>query len=169
MEEEPMEETMEPEAEPVEEAAPTVVGIATSNDDFSTLATAVQAAGLVETLNGEGPFTVFAPTNAAFEALPEGTLASLLEPANKGQLTGILTYHVVPGTFMAADVVAAIQDNGGEFTIETVQGGTLTASLDGENVVLTDGAGNQSTVIMTDVAASNGVIHAIDAVVLPGE
>ena len=165
MEEDSMEETME--AEPVEETAPTVVGVATSNDDFSTLATAVQAAGLVETLNGEGPFTVFAPTNAAFEALPDGTLATLLEPENKGQLTGILTYHVVPGSYMAEDVVAAIQDNDGEFAITTVQGATLTASLEGDNVVLTDAAGNQATVIMTDVDASNGVIHAIDAVVMP--
>lgn len=167
MADEPMEETMEPEAEPVEEAAPTIVGIATSNDDFSTLAAAVQAAGLVETLNGEGPFTVFAPTNAAFEKLPEGTVAGLLKPESKDALTGILTYHVVPGSIMAADVVAAIQDNNGEFAVKTVQGGMLTASLEGENVILTDAAGNKATVIMTDVDASNGVIHAIDAVVMP--
>lgn len=163
-EEEPMEETMEP--EPVAET-PTIVGIAAGDERFSTLVAAVQAADLVGTLNGEGPFTVFAPTNAAFEKLPEGTVPSLLEPDNKGTLSSILTYHVVSGKFMAADVVAAIQDNNGKFTINTVQGGTLTATLSGDNVVLTDTQGNQSTIIVTDVEASNGVIHAIDTVVMP--
>lgn len=166
MEEEAMEETMEPAAEEVEEE-PTIVGIAADDERFSTLVAAVQAAGLVETLNGDGPFTVFAPTNAAFDKLPDGTVETLLEPANKGQLTAILTYHVVPGTYMAADVVKAIQDNGGSFTIETVAGGTLTATLQGQNVVLTDAKGNKSTVVVTDVDASNGVIHAIDTVVMP--
>lgn len=163
-EEEPMEETMEP--EPVDET-PTIVGIAAGDERFSTLVAAVQAADLVETLNGDGPFTVFAPTNAAFEKLPEGTVASLLEPDNKGTLSSILTYHVVSGAYTAADVVAAIQDNNGKFTINTVQGGTLTATLSGDNVVLTDTQGNQSTIIVTDVEASNGVIHAIDTVVMP--
>jgi uncharacterized surface protein with fasciclin (FAS1) repeats len=166
MEEEPMEETMEPVAEEVEET-PTIVGIAADDARFSTLVAAVKAAGLVETLNGEGPFTVFAPTNAAFEKLPEGTVASLLEPANKGKLTTILTYHVVAGAYTAADVVAAIQDNNGKFTIETVQGGQLTATLNGDKVVLTDAKGNKSTVVVTDVDAANGVIHAIDTVVMP--
>ncbi|SDG83075.1 fasciclin domain-containing protein [Psychroflexus sediminis] len=145
----------------------TVVEIAAGNEDFSTLVTAVKAAELVETLNSEGPFTVFAPTDAAFAKLPEGTVATLLEPENKEKLTGILTYHVVSGEFMAADVVAAINDNGGSFVIPTVQGEELTATLEGENVVLTDANGNKATVVMADVDASNGVIHAIDAVVMP--
>lgn len=144
-----------------------IVEIASGNDDFSTLVTAVKAAGLVETLSGDGPFTVFAPTNGAFAKLPEGTVPNLVKPENKEQLTGILTYHVVSGEFMAADVVSAIEDNGGSFTIPTVQGGELTASLDGENVILTDANGSTSTIIMTDVDASNGVIHAIDTVVMP--
>ncbi|MBZ9787989.1 fasciclin domain-containing protein [Psychroflexus sp. CAK57W] len=145
----------------------TVVEIAVGNEDFSTLVTAVKAAELVETLNSEGPFTVFAPTNAAFAKLPEGTVATLVEPENKEQLTGILTYHVVSGKFMAADVVSAINDNGGSFVIPTVQGEELTATLEGESVILTDANGNKSTIVMTDVDASNGVIHAIDAVVMP--
>jgi uncharacterized surface protein with fasciclin (FAS1) repeats len=145
----------------------TIVGVASGNDDFSTLVTAVKAAGLVETLSSEGPFTVFAPTNDAFAKLPEGTVASLLEADSKDALTGILTYHVVSGKFLAADVVAAINDNEGSFTIPTVQGDELTASLDGENVILTDANGNTSTIVITDVDASNGVIHAIDTVVMP--
>lgn len=145
----------------------TIAEIAMGNEDFSTLVTAVKAAGLAETLNSEGPFTVFAPTNAAFDKLPEGTVSTLVEPANKEKLAGILKYHVVSGEYMAADVVKAINDNDGSFTIPTVLGGELTATLEGENVILTDAAGNKSTVIMTDVDASNGVIHAIDAVVMP--
>lgn len=145
----------------------TIAEIAMGNEDFSTLVTAVKAAGLAETLNSEGPFTVFAPTNAAFDKLPEGTVSTLVEPANKEKLAGILKYHVVSGEYMAADVVKAINDNDGSFTIPTVQGGELTATLEGENVILTDAAGNKSTVVMTDVDASNGVIHAIDAVVMP--
>ena len=145
----------------------TIAEIAMGNEDFSTLVTAVKAAGLAETLNSEGPFTVFAPTNAAFDKLPEGTVSTLVEPANKEKLAGILKYHVVSGEYMAADVVKAINDNDGSFTIPTVQGGELTATLEGENVILTDAAGNKSTVAMTDDDASNGVIHAIDAVVMP--
>ena len=145
----------------------TIAEIAMGNEDFSTLVTAVKAAGLAETLKSEGPFTVFAPTNAAFDKLPEGTVSALVEPANKEKLAGILKYHVVSGEYMAADVVKAINDNDGSFTIPTVQGGELTATLEGENVILTDAAGNKSTVIMTDVDASNGVMHAIDAVVMP--
>ncbi len=145
----------------------TIVEVAVGNADFSTLVTAVKAAGLVETLSGTGPFTVFAPTNAAFGKLPEGTVESLLKPESKDALTGILTYHVVAGKFMAADVVKAIKANNGSFSIATVQGGNLTASLDGDSVVLTDAKGNTSKVIITDVAASNGVIHALDTVVMP--
>jgi uncharacterized surface protein with fasciclin (FAS1) repeats len=121
----------------------------------------------VETLSGEGPFTVFAPVNAAFDKLPEGTLDDLLKPESKQTLTSILTYHVVAGNFKAADVVKAIQDNDGAFVITTVQGNTLTASLEGENVLLTDTKGGVSTIVLTDVEASNGVIHAIDTVVMP--
>ena len=154
----------------MEEEAPeqqNIAEIAMGNENFSTLVTAVKAAGLAETLSSEGPFTVFAPTNDAFAKLPEGTVSTLVEPANKEKLTGILTYHVVSGEYMAADVIKAINDNGGSFTIPTVQGGTLTAKLVDGKVVLTDANGATSTVVMTDVDASNGVIHAIDAVVMP--
>ena len=146
---------------------PTIVGVAVSNENFSTLVAAVKAAGLVDTLNGDGPFTVFAPTNDAFAKLPEGTVAGLLKPESKSTLTAVLTYHVITGEFRAADVVKAIQDNGGSFEITTVQGATLTASLEGDKVVLTDAKGGKSTVVLTDVEASNGVIHAIDTVVMP--
>lgn len=145
----------------------TIVGVAASNDNFSTLVAAVKAADLVSTLNSEGPFTVFAPVNDAFSKLPEGTVANLLKPENKKLLTSILTYHVVAGEFKAKDVLKAIKDNYGKFVIKTVQGGQLTASLKDGKVILTDEKGNSSTVILTDVAASNGVIHAIDSVVMP--
>ncbi len=153
--------------EEVVETQPNIVEIAASNEDFSTLVIAVQAAELLETLSSEGPFTVFAPTNDAFAKLPEGTLETLVEPENKEMLTGILTYHVVGGKFMATDVLNAIEENGGSFAIPTVQGGELEASIDGENVILTDANGNTSTIVITDVEASNGVIHAIDTVVMP--
>lgn len=146
---------------------PNIVGVAAGNENFSTLVAAVKAADLVNTLSAEGPFTVFAPTNAAFEALPEGTVEDLLKPENKMKLTAILTYHVVSGKVMAADVVKAINDNGGEYIVETVQGNKLTVTLDGDNVVLTDVKGGTTTVVQADVEASNGVIHAIDAVVMP--
>lgn len=160
-------EAPEMEAEPEMEATPTIVGVAAGNDNFSTLVAAVKAADLVDVLNGEGPFTVFAPVNAAFAKLPEGTLSSLLKPEMKETLTSILTYHVVAGEFKAADVIKAINDNGGTFTIPTVQEGALLASLQDGKVILTDQKGSTSTVVMTDVAASNGVIHAIDTVVMP--
>ncbi|MDT0606329.1 fasciclin domain-containing protein [Croceitalea rosinachiae] len=153
--------------EVIEVQTPNIVGVAAGNENFSTLVAAVKAAGLVETLSGEGPFTVFAPVNTAFEKLPEGTLDGLLKPESKATLTSILTYHVVSGNVKAADVVKAIQDNNGSFAITTVQGNTLTASLDGENVILTDAKGGTSTIVLTDVEASNGVIHAIDTVVMP--
>lgn len=145
----------------------TIVEVAVGNDDFSTLVSALKAAELVETLNGEGPFTVFAPTNDGFGKLPEGTVPTLVKPENKEKLTGILTYHVVSGKFMAEDVVNAVNDNNGSFTVTTVQGEDLTITLDGENVVLTDASGNTSTVVIADVEASNGVVHAIDTVVMP--
>ncbi len=144
-----------------------IVEVAVGNENFSTLVAAVKTAGLVETLSGTGPFTVFAPTNAAFGKLPAGTVESLLKPESKDALTGILTYHVVAGKFMAADVVKAIKANGGKFTVKTVQGGKLIASIKGKDVILTDAKGNTSKVVITDVPASNGVIHAIDTVVMP--
>ncbi|WP_414692203.1 fasciclin domain-containing protein [Olleya sp. UBA1516] len=144
-----------------------IVGVAVGNENFTTLVAAVKAADLVETLSGKGPFTVFAPTNDAFNKLPEGTVEILLKPENKKMLTAVLTYHVVAGKFNASAVVEAIKANNGKFTVATVQGGSLTASLEDGDVVLMDEKGNTSKVIMADVAASNGVIHAIDAVVMP--
>jgi len=132
-----------------------IVDVAAGNKDFSTLVAAVKAAGLVETLKGSGPFTVFAPTNEAFAKLPAGTVESLLKPENKGKLVSILTYHVIPGKVMAADVKA------GE--VKTVQGSMAKISVDGG--VMIDGA----KVMAVDVTASNGVIHVIDAVILPKE
>jgi len=146
---------------------PTIVGVAAANENFSTLVAAVKAAGLVETLNSEGPFTVFAPTNDAFDKLPKGTVESLLKTENKGTLTSILTYHVVAGKFMAKDVIKAIEDNNGKFTITTVNGEKLVAHIMDGKVMLKDAKGNSSTIVLTDVAASNGVIHAIDSVVMP--
>ncbi len=146
---------------------PNIVGVASSNADFSTLVAAVAAAELVETLSGEGPFTVFAPTNAAFEKLPAGTVETLLLPESNATLTSVLTYHVVAGKFEAAAVVEAINGNNGKFEVTTVQGDKITLSLSGSNVVLTDANGATSTVVIADVAASNGVIHAIDTVVMP--
>jgi len=168
--EETEEVTTEEVVEAVEEAVvetPNIVGVAAANENFSTLVLAVTAAGLVETLSGDGPFTVFAPTNDAFAALPEGTVENLLKPENLATLSGILTYHVVSGKFEAAAVVEAINTNGGSFEIATVQGGILVASLDGDNVIITDENGNAATVVIADVAASNGVIHAINSVVMP--
>lgn len=133
----------------------TVVDIAVGNPDFSTLVAALKAAGLVETLSGAGPFTVFAPTNAAFAKLPAGTLDSLLKPENKGQLTAILSYHVVAGKVLAADVVKLS-------SAKTVQGGEVAIKVDGA-AVMVDGA----SVVATDIAGSNGVIHVIDSVILP--
>lgn len=145
----------------------TVVDIAAGNPDFSTLVTAVTEAELVDTLNGDGPFTVFAPTNAAFDALPDGTVASLLEDENQSQLQGILTYHVVPGNVMASDLIKLINMNDGTAEVTTVQGGTLKAMLDGSNVKLMDEMGNTAMVTGTDIAASNGVVHVIDTVIMP--
>ncbi len=159
--------TMETEAPVVEEVAPNIVEVAAGNANFSTLVAAVQAAELVETLSGAGPFTVFAPTNDAFAKLPEGTVDNLLKPESKDALVGILTYHVVPGKFEAAAVIDAINSNDGKFTVETVQGGSIDLGLEDGNVVLTDAKGGKSTVVMADVSASNGVIHALDTVVMP--
>lgn len=140
------------------ESQPNIVEIAAGDDTFSTLVTAVQTAGLAGALSGEGPFTVFAPTNDAFAALPEGTVASLLEEANRDQLTAILTYHVVPGEYLAAETPA------GAYELETLQGDTVNVIVGDDGTVTVDGA----TVIMADVDASNGVIHVIDGVITPG-
>lgn len=148
-------------------ASTTIVDVAVGNPNFSTLVAAVKAAGLTETLSGEGPFTVFAPTNAAFEKLPAGTVEGLLKPENLEKLKGLLTYHVVAGKFDAAAVTDAITKGNGKFTVTTVQGGKIDLSLKDGNVVLTDANGSTSTVAIADVAASNGVIHAIDTVVMP--
>ncbi len=145
----------------------TIVGVAAGNQNFATLVAAVKAADLVDTLNGTGPFTVFAPTNDAFDKLPEGTVANLLEPGNKEKLAAVLTYHVVAGEFDAATVVDAIKKNGGTFTVTTVQGGILELALSGDKVQLTDVNGGTALVSMADVAATNGIIHVIDSVVLP--
>lgn len=147
---------------------PTIVGVAAGNDAFTTLVAAVKAAGLVDTLNGQGPFTVFAPTNEAFNKLPSGTVESLLKPESKDKLTALLTYHVVAGKFEAAAVIDAITKHDGKFTVETVQGGKIDLSLKDGKVILTDANHGTATVVIADVAASNGVIHAIDTVVMPG-
>ena len=144
-----------------------IVETAVSNDSFSTLVAAVQTADLVDALSSDGPFTVFAPTNDAFNNLPDGTLSTLLQPENQETLQSILTYHVVAGQFMAEDVVQAINDNGGQFTVETLQGGELTLKLWEGNVYVKDTNGNKAQIIITDVETSNGVIHAINNVVLP--
>ncbi|WP_339889067.1 fasciclin domain-containing protein [uncultured Flavobacterium sp.] len=154
--------------EVVEEVTPTtIVDVAVGNENFTTLVAAVKAAGLVETLSSEGPFTVFAPMNDAFAKLPAGTVDNLLKPENVEKLKSVLTYHVVAGKFEAAAVIDAINKNNGKFTVITVQGGKIDLSLKDGKVVLTDANGNSSTVAMADVAASNGVIHAIDTVVMP--
>ncbi len=144
-----------------------IVDIAAGSDDFSTLVTAVKTASLVETLQSDGPFTVFAPVNSAFAKLPEGTVKSLLEPKSKATLSKILTYHVVAGEFKATDVINAIKASDGEFSIETVSGDILKASLQNGTVILTDEKGGIAAVTKTDVDASNGVIHVIDSVILP--
>lgn len=144
-----------------------VVDIAIGSADHTTLVAAVNAADLVATLKGEGPFTVFAPTNAAFDKLPEGTVANLLKPENKAQLAKILTYHVVSGNIEASAVLVAIKSGNGTAVLTTVSGDKLTASLDNGKVKLTDAKGNASYVTATDLKGSNGVVHVIDTVVLP--
>lgn len=146
---------------------PNIVGVASANADFSTLVSAVKAAGLVETLSGAGPFTVFAPTNAAFNKLPAGTVDGLLKPENLAKLKSVLTYHVVAGKFDAAAVTDAINKNKGKFTVTTVEGGKIDLSLKDGKVMLTDANGGTAMVVMADVPASNGVIHAVDTVVMP--
>ena len=148
-------------------ASKTIVENASQSADHTTLVAAVKAAGLVDTLNGKGPFTVFAPTNAAFALLPAGTVDTLLKPENKGTLTSILTYHVVPGKVTATQLIGKIKAGGGTAMLTTVQGETLKASLSGSNVVLTDAKGGQAMVTIADVPQSNGVVHVVDHVLLP--
>ena len=145
-----------------------IIENAVNSKVHTTLVAAVKAAGLVETLQGAGPFTVFAPTNAAFGKLPKGTVETLVKPENKATLTNILTYHVVAGKFNAKDIFKLIKKGKGKAEIKTVQGGILTASLQGKKLVLTDAKGGKSYVTIADVNQSNGVIHVIDTVVLPG-
>ena len=144
-----------------------IVENAVNSKDHTTLVATVKAAGLVETLQSEGPFTVFAPTNVAFDKLPKGTVETLLKPENLKLLQTILTYHVVAGKMSAAEIVAAIKKGGGKATLKTVSGGTLSAWMKGSNVYLTDENGNSAKVTIADVNQSNGVIHVIDGVVTP--
>lgn len=154
-------------ANAIAQESKTVVENAIGSKDRTTLVAAVKAADLVETLSSKGPFTVFAPTNQAFANLPKGTVETLLKPENKSKLQAILTYHVVAGNLDSKSVVAAIKAGNGEARVTTVQGGILVAKLDGKNVTLIDENGNKSTITAVDIYSSNGVIHVIDAVVLP--
>ncbi len=150
-----------------EQSQPNIVEAAMGTGVHNTLVAAVKAAGLVDTLVSPGPFTVFAPTDDAFGKLPAGTVDTLLKPENKGQLANVLTYHVVAGRVPAAALGNAIKEAGGTYEFETVAGETLSASLSGDTIVITDGAGRTSTVTMADVKTTNGVIHVTDGVFLP--
>ena len=144
-----------------------IIENAVKSKDHTTLVAAVKAAGLVETLQSAGPFTVFAPTNEAFDKLPAGTVATLVKPENKATLTKILTYHVVAGKFNAKDIAAKIKEGNGTASLTTVEGGILKASMKGKKLILTDTKGGKSTVTIADVNQSNGVIHVIDTVLMP--
>ena len=145
-----------------------IVENAVNSADHTTLVAAVKAAGLVDTLSGPGPFTVFAPTNDAFAKLPAGTVDTLLKPQNKQMLTDVLTYHVVPGRVSASQLMQMIRDGGGMAKLKTVNGATLTARMQGDHIVLVDAKGGIAKVTQADVFQSNGVIHVTDAVSLPG-
>lgn len=145
-----------------------IIDNAVNSKNHTTLVAAVKAAGLVDALKGDGPFTVFAPTNAAFAVLPAGTVDTLLKPENKATLTKILTYHVVPGRVTAKDVIGLIKEGNGRASVKTLQGGTLTFMLNGPmNVTVTDESGNTASISTYDVMQKNGVIHVIDTVLLP--
>jgi uncharacterized surface protein with fasciclin (FAS1) repeats len=145
-----------------------IIQNAVNSKDHTTLVAAVKAAGLVDTLEGPGPFTVFAPTNAAFAKLPDGTVANLLKPENKGTLTTVLTYHVVPGRMTAVSLMKAVKDGGGEAHLKTVAGEDLVVKQDGPGkLTVTDAKGDVANVTTADVLQSNGVIHVIDTVLLP--
>jgi uncharacterized surface protein with fasciclin (FAS1) repeats len=145
----------------------TIVANAVNSKDHTTLVAAVKAAGLVSVLSGPGPFTVFAPTNEAFAKLPKGTVATLVKPANKALLTKILTYHVLAGKFDSSAIAAKIKAGGGKAKLKTVEGESLTVSMDGSKLVLTDAKGGTSTVTIPNVYQSNGVIHVVDTVLMP--
>jgi uncharacterized surface protein with fasciclin (FAS1) repeats len=145
-----------------------IVDNAVNSRDHTTLVAAVKAAGLVDTLKSPGPFTVFAPTNASFAALPAGTVETLLKPENKPMLTQVLTYHVVPGRMDAATLSQQIRAGNGRALLKTASGGTLVATMSGSNVLITDAKGGSATVTIADVYQSNGVIHVVDKVLLPG-
>jgi uncharacterized surface protein with fasciclin (FAS1) repeats len=144
-----------------------IIDNAVNSKDHTTLVAAVKAAGLVETLKGPGPFTVFAPTNAAFAKLPAGTVETLVKPENKATLTKILTYHVVAGNMDSAAIAAAIKAGGGKAMLTTVQGEPLTATMSGKSLILTDAKGGMSKVTIANVYQSNGVIHVVDTVLMP--
>jgi uncharacterized surface protein with fasciclin (FAS1) repeats len=145
----------------------TIVQNAVNSKDHTTLVAAVKAAGLVDTLNGAGPFTVFAPTNAAFDKLPKGTVSTLVKPENKAKLTSILTYHVVPGRITAADIAAKARTHGGTATYKTVEGEPLMFKKGGSGWKIMDGKGDTGRITIADVYQSNGVIHVIDTVMMP--
>jgi uncharacterized surface protein with fasciclin (FAS1) repeats len=145
-----------------------IVDNAVNSKDHTTLVAAVKAAGLVDTLKSAGPFTVFAPTNASFAALPAGTVDTLLKPENKAMLTSVLTYHVVPGRVDAAALAQQIRAGNGRAMLKTASGGTLVATMSGPNVLITDAKGASATVTIADVYQSNGVIHVVNKVLLPG-
>lgn len=144
-----------------------IIENAVNSKDHTTLVAAVKAAGLVETLQGKGPFTVFAPTNDAFGKLPAGTVDTLLKPENIKTLQSILTYHVVAGKMSSSDIAKAIKAGNGKASLKTLSGGTLTAWMDGKDLYITDESGSKSKVAISDVNQSNGVIHVVDAVLLP--
>ena len=148
-------------------ASKTIVENAVNSKDHTTLVAAVKAAGLVDTLSGPGPFTVFAPTNAAFAQLPAGTVETLLKPENKGQLVKVLTYHVVPGTYTAKDLMALAKKGGGQAELKTVEGDTLAIMQKGKSLYVADAKGNTARVTVPNVMQSNGVIHVINKVELP--
>ncbi|WP_286071949.1 fasciclin domain-containing protein [Stenotrophomonas sp. 57] len=145
----------------------TIVENAVNSKDHTTLVAAVKAAGLVDTLNGAGPFTVFAPTNAAFNKLPAGTVDTLVKPENKAQLTKILTYHVVPGSYSSAWLMSDARKHGGKATLKTVQGEPLTVVLRDGKLWVVDAKGGKASISIADVGQSNGVIHVIDTVLMP--
>jgi uncharacterized surface protein with fasciclin (FAS1) repeats len=144
-----------------------IVENAVNSKDHTTLVAAVKAAGLVETLSGPGPFTVFAPTNAAFGKLPAGTVETLVKPENKATLTEILTYHVVPGRYTAADIAALAGRNGGTATLTTVEGENLRFTKSGKGWMVVDAKGGRSNITIANVLQSNGVIHVVDSVLMP--
>lgn len=148
-------------------ASKNIIENAVNSQDHTTLVAAVKAAGLVDTLQSEGPFTVFAPTNKAFEKLPDGTVQALLQPDMKDKLAGVLTYHVVPGRLTAKDIMAKVNQNGGSYTMTTVAGKPITARMNGNSLVIIDESGGGANVTIADVLQSNGVIHVVDSVLMP--